>query len=72
MCTNVFVPSAMPTRLEIQHDAQGRVNAAHLFATEITHALTEPTGVHRCRLFSQHPRDAATDLDLRSKACGPG
>ena len=49
-----------------------RVNAAHLFETEIAGALAESTRVDRRGLFSEYPRDAATDLDLRPKTCRPG
>jgi hypothetical protein len=58
--------------LQIQHDPQGGVNAAHIFEAEITHAVAQSTGIDRRGLFSQHPRDAAIDLDLGPKACGPG
>ena len=58
--------------LQIQHDPQGRVDAAHLVEAEITHAVAEPAGIDRRSLFSQHARDTAVDLDLGPKACGPG
>jgi hypothetical protein len=58
--------------LQIQHDPQGGVNAAHIFEAEITHAVAQSTGIDHRGLFSQHPRDAAIDLDLGPKACGPG
>ena len=54
----------MPTQLEIQHDSQCCVDTAHLFEAEVTHTLAQPTGVRRCRLFSQHPGDFAADFDL--------
>jgi hypothetical protein len=64
---------ATPTRYpEFQHNPQRCVNAAHLFKTQITDALAEPTRIDRCGLFGQHPRDAATDLDLRPKARSAG
>jgi len=44
--------------LQIQHDPQGVVNAAHIFEAEITHAIAQSTGIDRRGLFSQHPRDA--------------
>jgi hypothetical protein len=58
--------------LQVQHNPQGRVNAAHLFEAEIAHGVAESTGIDRRGLFSQHPRDAAVDLDLGPKACGAG
>ena len=58
--------------LQVQHNPQGCIYAAHLFEAEITHAVAESTGIDRRSLFSQHPRDAAGDLDLGPKACGPG
>jgi hypothetical protein len=58
--------------LEGKHNPEGRVNAAHLFETEMTRAVAESTGIDCRGLFSQHPRDAAIDLDLGPKTCGPG
>jgi hypothetical protein len=55
----------------VQHNPESRVNAPHLFETEITHAVAESTGINRRGLFSQHTRDAAIDFDLGPKACGP-
>jgi hypothetical protein len=57
--------------LEIKHNAQGGVNAAHLFETEITHAVAQATGIDCRGLFGQHPCDSAVDLDFGPKACGP-
>jgi hypothetical protein len=58
--------------LEIKHNPQGRVNAAHIFEAKVTHAASEPIGIDRRGLFSRHTRDAAVDLNFRAKACGPG
>jgi hypothetical protein len=58
--------------LKVQRDPQGGVNAAHIFEAEITHAVAQSTGIDRRGLFSQHTGDAASDLDLGPKACGPG
>ena len=58
--------------LQVQHNPQGRVDAAHLFEAEITHAVAESTGIDRRGLFSQPPCDSATDLDLGPKARGTG
>jgi hypothetical protein len=58
--------------LEVQHNPQGCVDAAHLFETEMTHTVAESTGIDRRGLFSQHAGDVAIDLDLGPKACGPG
>jgi len=57
--------------LQIKRNSQGGVNAAHFFETEITHAVAEATRIDCRGLFSQHPRDAAVDLDFGPKACGP-
>ena len=43
--------------LQIKHDSQGGVNAAHFVEIEITHAVAEATRIDCCGLFSQHPRD---------------
>jgi hypothetical protein len=49
LCRDVVV-------LQVKHDPESRVNAAHLFETEITQAVAESTGIDRRGLFSQHPR----------------
>jgi hypothetical protein len=49
-----------------------RVDAAHIFEAQVTHAVAQSTGIDRRGLFSQHPRDAAVDLDLGPKACSSG
>lgn len=58
--------------LEIQHNPQRCVDAAHLFEVEIAHTFAQSSGVNRCGLFGQHPSEAATYLNLRPKACGSG
>jgi hypothetical protein len=57
--------------LQVQHNPQGRVNAAHLVEAEITDAVAESAGIDRCGLFGEYPRDATVDLNFRAKACGP-
>jgi hypothetical protein len=58
--------------LQVQHNPESSVNAAHLFETEIAYGIAQSTRIDGRGLFSQHPRDAAIDLDLGPKACGPG
>jgi hypothetical protein len=58
--------------LEIQHNPQRCVDAAHLFEVEIAHTFAQSSGVNRCGLFGQHPSEAATYLNLRPKDCGSG
>jgi hypothetical protein len=73
-CTpTVFVVDACDAiahGLQIQDDAQCRINAAHLVEAEEPDALTEPARVDRCGLFGKYPGVYATDFDLRPKACG--
>ena len=65
--------SATPMlQLEVQHNPQRRVESAHLFTTEITHTVAEPTGVDRRGLFSQDACEPPADLDLGPKGRGPG
>lgn len=65
---NDFVQVATFDVLQAQHNPEGRVNAAHLFETEVSGAAAESTGIDRRGLFSQYPRDAAVDLDFGPKA----
>jgi hypothetical protein len=71
VCTKAFSYRRDVIVLQVKHNAESRVNAAHLVETEITHVFSESTGIDRRGLFSQHPRDSAIDLDLGPKACGP-
>ena len=57
-------------RLEIQDDAQCRINAAHLVEAEEPETLAEPARVNCCGLLDKHPGALAADFDLRPKACG--
>jgi hypothetical protein len=57
--------------LQIKHNPQGGVNAAHFFEAEITHAVAEATRIDCRGLFSQHPRDSAVDVNFWPKARGP-
>jgi hypothetical protein len=54
--------------LQIEHNSQGGVDAAHFFETEITHGVAEANRIDCCGLLSQHPRDLAVDLDVGPKA----
>jgi hypothetical protein len=58
-------------RLEIQDDAQCRINAAHLVEAEVPDALTEPARVDRRCLLGKHSRDFAPDFHLGPKARSP-
>ena len=60
----------MARRLEIQDDAQCRVNAAHLVEAEEPDAFAEPARVDRCGLLGKYPGVHATDFDLGPKARG--
>jgi hypothetical protein len=55
--------------LQVEDDSESRINTAHLFKSEIAHTAAESAGIDRRGLLSQHARDAAIDLDLRTKAC---
>jgi hypothetical protein len=56
--------------LQIQDDAQCRINAAHLVEAEEPDAVAEPARVDRCALFGKYPGAYAADFDLGPKACG--
>jgi hypothetical protein len=57
--------------LQIKHNSQGGVDAAHFFETEITHAAAEANRIDRRGLFSQDSRDSAIDVDFGPTACRP-
>src|SRR5262245_30813716 len=51
-------------RLEIQDDAQCRINAAHFVETKEPDALAAPGWVDRCGLLGKHPDVHASEFDL--------